>query len=97
MIQRCNYQNTDVGDQITFKESGPHWFTTYIENAKTLKGGQKYTVSKISVASSSTSVKLKETGELEFSLGWFTTNSDKTTNKNDPYPFLKKKPDVKSF
>jgi len=68
---RADYKNTKVGEKIRFRESTIHWFTNRIENAKKLVSGQVYTVKKISVASSSTGVKLEETGELEYELGWF--------------------------
>ena len=66
----ATYLNTKVGDKIEFRKAGPHWFTNRIENAKKLVPGQVYTVKKISVASSSTAVTLKETDE-EVELTWF--------------------------
>ena len=45
----ATYLNTKVGDKITFRKAGPHWFTNRIENAKKLVSGQVYTVKKISV------------------------------------------------
>jgi hypothetical protein len=74
MIPRkyATYKNTKVGDQIVFKRAGEwHYFLNRIENAKKLEAGKTYTVKKISVASSSTGVKLEETGELEYELCWF--------------------------
>ena len=71
MTNRANYKNTKKGDKITFKEVGPHWFIDRVENAKKLQSGKEYTVKKISVASSSTSVILEETGDLAYELGWF--------------------------
>jgi hypothetical protein len=68
---RADYKNTRSGDKIIFKEAGPHWFRDRIENAKKLKRGKEYTVKEISVASSSTSVVLEETGDLRYELGWF--------------------------
>jgi hypothetical protein len=68
---RADYKNTKHGDKIVFKESGPHWFRDRIENAKKLEVGKTYTVKEISVASSSTSVTLEETGDLRYELGWF--------------------------
>ena len=68
---RADYKNTKVGDQVIFKKSTKHWFINREENAKKLVSDQVYTVKKISVASSSTGVKLEETGELEYELCWF--------------------------
>jgi hypothetical protein len=69
---RADYKNTKVGDQIVFKKAGTwHYFRDRIENAKKLEVGKTYTVKEISVASSSTGVKLEETGELEYELCWF--------------------------
>jgi hypothetical protein len=69
---RADYKNTKVGDQIVFKKAGDwHYFLNRIENAKKLEAGKTYTVKEISVASSSTGVKLEETGELEYELCWF--------------------------
>lgn len=76
---RADYKNTKVGDQIVFKKAGDwHYFLNRIENAKKLEAGKTYTVKEISVASSSTGVKLEETGELEYELCWF----DKLENMN---------------
>jgi hypothetical protein len=68
---RADYKNTRSGDKIIFKEAGSHWFRDRIENAKKLERGKEYTVKEISVASSSTSVVLEETGDLRYELGWF--------------------------
>jgi MoaA/NifB/PqqE/SkfB family radical SAM enzyme len=69
---RADFKNTKVGDQIVFKKAGEwHYFKDRIENAKKLEEGKIYTVKEISVASSSTGVKLEETGELEYELCWF--------------------------
>lgn len=69
---RADYKNTKVGDQIVFKKAGDwHYFLDRIENAKKLEEGKEYTVTNIVVASSSTSVTLKETGELKYELCWF--------------------------
>lgn len=65
------YENTKVGDKITFDKVGPFWFTDMLENAKQLVKGQQYTVSKINIASSWTGVRLEETGESQYSLSWF--------------------------
>lgn len=68
---RANFQNTKKGDKIIFKQAGPHWFTDRVENAKKLEEGKEYTVTNISIASSSTGVTLKETGDLIYELCWF--------------------------
>jgi hypothetical protein len=69
-MTRADFMNTKVGDKIVFNESGPHWFTNRVENAKKFVEGQVYTVKDISVASSSTAVEVEEIeGEVE--LGWF--------------------------
>ena len=70
----ATYQNTEVGDKIKFRESTKHWFLNREENAKKLEVGKIYTVKEISVASSSTGVKLEETEELEYELCWFDKN-----------------------
>jgi hypothetical protein len=69
---RADYKNTKVGDQIVFKKAGDwHYFLDRIENAKKLEVGKTYIVKEISVASSSTGVKLEETDELVYELCWF--------------------------
>ena len=69
---RANYKNTKRGDKIIFKKAGTwHYFKDRIENAKKLEEGKTYTVKEISVASSSTGVTLKETGNLVYELCWF--------------------------
>jgi hypothetical protein len=69
---RADYKNTKRGDKIIFKKVGTwHYFKNRIENANKLEVEKVYTVKEISVASSSTGVKLEETGELEYELGWF--------------------------
>jgi hypothetical protein len=69
---RADYKNTKRGDKIVFREAGTwHYFRERIENAKILEEGKEYTVTNISVASSSTGVTLKETGNLVYELGWF--------------------------
>jgi hypothetical protein len=69
---RADYKNTKRGDKIIFKKAGTwHYFKNRIENANKLEVEKVYTVKEISVASSSTGVKLEETGELEYELGWF--------------------------
>jgi len=70
-VRPANFSTTKVGDKIFFRESGPHWFTNRIENAKKLERGACYTVKEIRVASSSTAVQLEETGDLDFELYWF--------------------------
>jgi hypothetical protein len=72
-MTRADFLNTKIGDKIIFNESGPHWFTNRIENAKKFVKGQIYTVKNISVASSSTAVEVEEIdGEVE--LFWFNKN-----------------------
>ena len=69
---RADYKNTRYGDKIIFKKAGTwHYFKDRIENAQKLEEGKEYTVTNIIVASSSTGVKLEETGELVYELGWF--------------------------
>ncbi len=69
-MTRADFTNTKIGDKIVFNESGPHWFTDRIENAKKFTKGQVYTVKGISVASSSTGVEVEEIdGKVE--LAWF--------------------------
>lgn len=75
---RADYKNTKHGDKITFKKAGEwHYFRDRIENAKKLEEGKTYTVKEISVASSSTGVKLEETEELEYELCWFDIKENK--------------------
>ena len=69
---RADYKNTKVGDQVVFKRSSEwHYFLSRVENAKKLEVGKEYTVTNIIVASSSTGVTLKETGDLVYELCWF--------------------------
>ena len=69
---RADYKNTKRGDKIIFKKAGEwHYFKDRIENAKKLEEGKTYTVKEISVASSSTGVRLEETEDLVYELGWF--------------------------
>jgi hypothetical protein len=69
---RADFKNTKYGDKIIFKKAGAwHYFIDRVENAKKLEEGKEYTVTNISVASSSTGVTLKETGDLVYELCWF--------------------------
>ncbi len=69
---RADYKNTRYGDKIVFKKAGTwHYFKDRVENAKKLEEGKEYTVTGIMVASSSTGVTLKETGDLVYELCWF--------------------------
>ena len=60
-----------AGDKVKFIKVGPFWFTDLIENGKKLTKGKVYTVSTKSIASSWTGITLEETGDKEYSLGWF--------------------------
>ena len=70
---KADYKNTKKGDKVIFAMEEPfhHWFKDRVENAKALDKSKKYTVNEISVASSSTSVTLEETGDLKYELCWF--------------------------
>lgn len=60
------------GAKLKFKGSQKHfWFTDILANADVLTVGKVYTLEHIEVFSSWCCVKLKETGELEFSLSFF--------------------------
>ena len=61
-----------AGDKVKFKGVGPHWFLDMIENGKKLTAGKVYTISSKRIASSWTCITLEETGDKEYSLGWFT-------------------------
>jgi hypothetical protein len=78
---RADYKNTKIGDKIVFKQSTKHWFLNREENAKKLEAGKTYTVKEISVASSSTGVKLEETEELEYELCWFDKNETEESQR----------------
>lgn len=68
-----NYNNANIGDKVKFvgKNSNYFWYVNLIENSKKLDKKKEYTISEISIASSWTSVKLLETGDLQYNLGWF--------------------------
>ncbi len=68
-----NYNTAKIGDKIKFvgKNSNYFWYVNLIENSKKLDKKKEYTISEICLASSWTSVKLEETGDLEYNLGWF--------------------------
>ena len=61
------------GNKIKFIGISPFfWFTDMIENAeKNLTIGKVYTVSDKQILSSWTCIRLKETGDLQYSSGWF--------------------------
>ena len=68
----ATFQGIKVGDKIKFEGAKIHWFKNWIDNARLLlKKDNIYTVSSITVASSSTSVTLEETGDAKFCLSWF--------------------------
>lgn len=60
-----------TGDKIKFTGTKMFWFTDMIENGDKLIRGKKYTISYLEMASCWTMVKLKETGQLQYNLGWF--------------------------
>jgi hypothetical protein len=61
-----------VGDKVIFKGIGFTWFKNIIKNAEdNLTVGKKYTLSSVNPLSSWCSVKLKETGDLTYSLSFF--------------------------
>jgi len=60
------------GAKLKFKGAQSYfWFTDIIVNAKALTHGRVYTLKHIEVFSSWCCIKLEETGDLEFSLGFF--------------------------
>lgn len=62
-----------IGCRLRFDGERMHWFQNWMENAKNnLTVGQVYTMIDIQVNSSSTSVRLEETGDLKYELSWFT-------------------------
>lgn len=61
------------GDTLTYKGTTPLWFTDIIKNAQNkLVIGQKYTLKTIKVFLSWCCITLEETGNSEYSLGFFT-------------------------
>jgi hypothetical protein len=61
------------GDKLTYKGVHTFWFTNIIKNAENnLVRGKEYTLKKIDVASSWCCIKLEETGDIEYSLSFFT-------------------------
>jgi hypothetical protein len=59
------------GDKIQFKGVGPFWFNNMVENGKKLQKFEVYTIKTVKIASSWTGITLEETGDLEYSAGWF--------------------------
>jgi hypothetical protein len=59
------------GDKIKFNRTGAFWFTDMVANGNKLTKGAVYTVKKIIIHNSYTTVVLDETGDLEYNLGWF--------------------------
>lgn len=60
------------GDIVQFRGVGPFWFTNMVENAKkNLRKFGVYKIKAVKVASSWTGITLEETGDLEYSAGWF--------------------------
>lgn len=66
-----DYTTVSPGDKIKFLGTGPHWFEDMIENGNKLQVGAIYTLSTKEVFSSHVVITLAETGDLEYSLGWF--------------------------
>ena len=60
------------GEKLKFNGSGKfHFFTNVIENAKTLKIGDIFTVLECNPASSWCPIKFEETEDLVFEASWF--------------------------
>lgn len=61
-----------IGDKIKYRGTQPTWFKDLIKNAEdSLKIGEEYTLASLNVNSSWCSVKLKETGDIVYSLSFF--------------------------
>jgi hypothetical protein len=61
-----------IGDKVTYKGVTAMWFKDIAENAKNhLKEGEEYTLTSVTVNSSWCSVRLKETGDIVYSLSFF--------------------------
>ena len=60
-----------IGDKVKFRGITWFWFNDIIENGKKLTKGNIYTVSYFQEYSSWTSIKLVETGDLEYNHMWF--------------------------
>jgi hypothetical protein len=61
-----------VGDIVIYKGAGFTWFRNILKNAEdNLVVGETYTLSSVNPLSSWCSVKLKETGDVVYSLSFF--------------------------
>ena len=64
--------NIKVGDKVKFLGVREFWFEDWIANAKKhLNRNDVYTVSFVQEASSSTGIKLAETGDAIYNHAWF--------------------------
>ncbi|CAN5584349.1 hypothetical protein BH20ACI4_BH20ACI4_02000 [soil metagenome] len=60
------------GAKLRYRGTNQFWFTNIIANAeRELRIGEIYTLKNIELASSWASITLEETGDTEFSLGFF--------------------------
>jgi hypothetical protein len=59
------------GDKVRFLGTRMFWFTDVIDNGNKLSKGAVYTVSEVREFSSWTSLKLEETGDMEYNHVWF--------------------------
>jgi len=60
------------GAKLRYRGATPFWFTDLIANAeRELRVGEIYTLKMIRLASSWTCITLEETGDTEYSLGFF--------------------------
>ena len=61
-----------AGDKVIYKGAGFTWFRNILKNAEdNLAVGETYTLSSVNPLSSWCSVKLKETGDVVYSLSFF--------------------------
>ena len=61
------------GDKLKYKGTHTFWFVDIIKNAEdNLVRGKEYTLKSIDVASSWCSITLEETGDIHYSLSFFT-------------------------
>ena len=72
-----------IGSKITYRGvNKAFWLTNIIKNAEEhLEVGKEYTVAKLYLASSWCGVELAETGEVEYTLGFFNYPAELTTRE----------------
>lgn len=63
--------NLKTGDKVQFCGVKEFWFVNMMDNGHKLKKFKIYTIGSVEIASSSTIVTLKETGDLEYNAEWF--------------------------